>query len=78
MENITINSRKRRIRAPHKLIKSYGKNCRVYYSCPKSTTDKKRWGREMEIITTDNTRIELDGRAINAIKSVLKRAGELD
>ena len=59
-----------------KLCKSKGSNVLVTYGCPVRDNDYKRWGREMSI-TLDNVSIKLDGRAINSIKSVLRKAGEI-
>ena len=62
---------------PHTLIESQGKDVLVQYACPKGKNDRKRWGRQLTI-HTDGFSIKLDGRAINSIKSVLEKAGELN
>ena len=76
MKRITKDSRKRRFGVPCKLVQSTGDKVRVQYACPKNNNDRKRWGREMAIVT-DSVTLKLDGRGINAIKSVLEKAGEL-
>ena len=77
MKSITRNSRSRRWFAPHKLIASQGTGIKVQYACPTDANDLKRWGREMSI-AGEGFSVKLDGRAINSIKSVLTKAGELD
>jgi len=76
LSKATQVSKSRRIRAPHFLAKSSGKDIRVYYACPQEENDQKRWGREMSI-SGNGFEIRLDGMGINAIKSVLRKAGEI-
>jgi hypothetical protein len=76
MKSITKSSRSRRLNVPHKTVSSQGKGVNVKYKCPKDANDKRRWGKELTIVG-ENYAITLDGRGINAIKSVLERANEI-
>jgi hypothetical protein len=76
MKSITKSSRRRRMRVAHRTVSSQGKGVNVKYACPKDPNDQRRWGKELKIVG-ENYSITLDGRGINAIKSVLERAGEL-
>lgn len=76
MKEITRKSRSRRYFVPHTLAKSRGSNCIVTYGCPTYSNDEKRWGRELAI-TTDQFVLRLNGKGINAIKSVLRKVGEI-
>ncbi len=76
MKELTMLSRKRLDVAPKAIRKNNGSKTVVKYIKPKYSNDLKRWGRYMAVIT-DGEKIVLDGRAINAIKSVLKKSGEI-
>ena len=76
MKKATKLSKSRRIFAPHFLAKSNGNDIQVIYARPKEEKDEKRWGREMCINGKDFS-IKLNGRGINAIKSVLRKVGEI-
>jgi len=76
MKEITRKSRMRRFGAKHTMIANRGRNVKVEYASPKDNNDYKRWGREMSI-TIGATTMRLNGRAINAVKSVLEKAGEV-
>lgn len=76
LSEATKISKRKRIHAPHFLAKSGGDDVRVYYARPKNENAQKRWGREMAI-EGNGFAIKLDGRGINAIKSVLRKAGEI-
>ena len=76
MKTITKKSRSRLNRVPLCRVVHEGHAVKVAYTCPISYNDEKRWGRELSI-KLDNASIRLDGRGINAIKKVLREAGEI-
>jgi hypothetical protein len=76
MKEVTLLSRRRLDTAPKAIRKNIGRKTVIRYMKPKYSNDLKRWGRSM-VVNNGEQQIILDGRAINAIKSVLKKSGEI-
>ena len=81
--SIVLNGRE--INTVKSILKNYtgkqvfrcNKNMSISYVDYKSTSDLKRWGKKM-IIFKPNFSIELKGKDINSIKSILVKSGEIE